>query len=77
MERIRKYEQVYEPISDRRLHYIKLIDMCGLSLPFLIVVHVYIGALFVVGGGGGRGFRGPAPALHQADRHVGPAARGC
>ena len=52
MERIRKYEQVYEPISDRRLHYIKLIDMCGLSLPFLIVVHVYIGALFVVGGGG-------------------------
>ncbi|KIY93213.1 hypothetical protein MNEG_14749 [Monoraphidium neglectum] len=27
LERIRKYEQVYEPISDRRLHYIKLIDM--------------------------------------------------
>ncbi|GBF94979.1 bifunctional 6-phosphofructo-2-kinase fructose-2,6-bisphosphate 2-phosphatase [Raphidocelis subcapitata] len=27
MERIKKYEQVYEPISDRRLHYIKLIDM--------------------------------------------------
>jgi hypothetical protein len=27
LERIRKYEQVYEPINDRRLHYIKLIDM--------------------------------------------------
>jgi hypothetical protein len=29
LERIRKYEQVYEPIGDRRLHYIKLIDMCA------------------------------------------------
>ena len=27
LERIKRYEQVYEPISDRRLHYIKLIDM--------------------------------------------------
>ncbi|GLC46274.1 hypothetical protein PLESTB_000596000 [Pleodorina starrii] len=26
-ERIHKYEEVYEPISDRNLHYIKLIDM--------------------------------------------------
>lgn len=26
-ERIRKYEQVYETITDRRLHYIKLTDM--------------------------------------------------
>ena len=27
-ERIRKYEEVYETITDRNLHYIKLIDMC-------------------------------------------------
>lgn len=27
LARIRKYEQVYEPVNDRRLHYIKLIDM--------------------------------------------------
>ena len=26
-ERIRKYESVYESITDRRLHYIKLTDM--------------------------------------------------
>ena len=26
-ERIRRYETVYETISDRRLHYIKLTDM--------------------------------------------------
>ncbi|EFJ46639.1 hypothetical protein VOLCADRAFT_30993, partial [Volvox carteri f. nagariensis] len=26
-ERIHKYEEVYEPINDRNLHYIKLIDM--------------------------------------------------
>lgn len=25
--RIRKYEEVYETITDRNLHYIKLIDM--------------------------------------------------
>lgn len=25
--RIRKYEEVYEPIDDRSFHYIKLIDM--------------------------------------------------
>jgi 6-phosphofructo-2-kinase/fructose-2,6-biphosphatase len=25
--RIAKYNEVYEPIDDRRLHYIKLIDM--------------------------------------------------
>jgi 6-phosphofructo-2-kinase / fructose-2,6-biphosphatase 3 len=25
--RIRKYEEVYEPISNRNIHYIKLIDM--------------------------------------------------
>lgn len=31
-ERIRKYEDVYETITDRNLHYIKLIDMCGLLL---------------------------------------------
>ena len=27
--RIRKYEEVYETITNRDLHYIKLIDMCG------------------------------------------------
>jgi hypothetical protein len=27
MERIRKYEEVYEPIIDRNMHYIKLTDM--------------------------------------------------
>lgn len=27
-ERIRKYEEVYETITDRNMHYIKLIDMC-------------------------------------------------
>lgn len=26
-ERIKKYEEVYETITDRNLHYIKLIDM--------------------------------------------------
>jgi 6-phosphofructo-2-kinase/fructose-2,6-biphosphatase len=26
-QRILKYNEVYEPIDDRRLHYIKLIDM--------------------------------------------------
>ena len=26
-KRIQNYEDVYEPISDRSLHYIKLIDM--------------------------------------------------
>ena len=26
-ERIRHYEEVYEPIDNRSLHYIKLIDM--------------------------------------------------
>jgi 6-phosphofructo-2-kinase/fructose-2,6-biphosphatase len=26
-QRINKYNEVYEPINDRRLHYIKLIDM--------------------------------------------------
>ena len=26
--RIRKYEEVYETITNRDLHYIKLIDMC-------------------------------------------------
>jgi hypothetical protein len=26
-ERIRKYEEVYETITDRNMHYIKLIDM--------------------------------------------------
>ncbi len=28
-ERIEKYEEVYETITDRNLHYIKLIDMCA------------------------------------------------
>lgn len=28
-DRIRKYEEVYETITDRNLHYIKLIDMCA------------------------------------------------
>ena len=28
-ERIAKYEEVYETITDRNLHYIKLIDMCA------------------------------------------------
>ena len=38
-DRIAKYEEVYETITDRSLHYIKLIDMwapvprCGLPLP--------------------------------------------
>ena len=27
-ERIEKYEEVYETITDRNMHYIKLIDMC-------------------------------------------------
>ena len=27
-QRIQKYEEVYETITDRNLHYIKLIDMC-------------------------------------------------
>ena len=27
-DRIAKYEEVYETITDRNLHYIKLIDMC-------------------------------------------------
>ena len=27
-DRIAKYEEVYETITDRSLHYIKLIDMC-------------------------------------------------
>jgi len=27
-QRIKNYEEVYEPITDRNLHYIKLIDMC-------------------------------------------------
>jgi 6-phosphofructo-2-kinase len=27
--RIRKYEEVYETITNRDLHYIKLIDMCA------------------------------------------------
>ena len=26
-DRIRRYEEVYETITDRNLHYIKLIDM--------------------------------------------------
>lgn len=31
-ERIKKYEEVYETITDRNLHYIKLIDMyCPIS----------------------------------------------
>ena len=28
-DRIARYEEVYETITDRNLHYIKLIDMCG------------------------------------------------
>ena len=28
-ERIRMYEDVYETITDRNMHYIKLIDMCA------------------------------------------------
>ncbi len=31
-ERIRKYEEVYETITDRNLHYIKLIDMYAQSV---------------------------------------------
>ena len=31
-DRICKYEEVYETITDRNLHYIKLIDMCGFPL---------------------------------------------
>lgn len=27
-QRIQKYEEVYETITDRNMHYIKLIDMC-------------------------------------------------
>jgi 6-phosphofructo-2-kinase/fructose-2,6-biphosphatase len=27
MERIAKYEEIYEPITDRIMHYIKLTDM--------------------------------------------------
>jgi 6-phosphofructo-2-kinase/fructose-2,6-biphosphatase len=27
MLRIRKYEEIYEPIEDRNMHYIKLTDM--------------------------------------------------
>lgn len=30
--RIRKYEEVYETITNRDLHYIKLIDMCAVTL---------------------------------------------
>jgi 6-phosphofructo-2-kinase/fructose-2,6-biphosphatase len=26
MERIKKYEEIYEPITDRVMHYIKLTD---------------------------------------------------
>ena len=34
-DRIRKYEEVYETITDRNLHYIKLIDMCAfLPMPY-------------------------------------------
>ena len=32
-DRIRKYEEVYETITDRNLHYIKLIDMCAALCP--------------------------------------------
>lgn len=28
--RIAKYEEVYQTLTDRNLHYIKLIDMCAL-----------------------------------------------
>ena len=28
-DRIAKYEEVYETITDRNMHYIKLIDMCA------------------------------------------------
>lgn len=37
-DRIRKYEEVYETITDRNLHYIKLIDMWG-SLCRRIIDH--------------------------------------
>lgn len=40
--RIAKYEEIYEPITDRVMHYIKLTDMC---------VRVCTGS----GGEGGRG----------------------
>ena len=46
-ERIRNYEEVYETITDRNLHYIKLIDMCDLHhllcsycTACLIVIHL-------------------------------------
>lgn len=33
--RIRKYEEVYETITNRDLHYIKLIDMCAAYQPHI------------------------------------------
>ena len=33
--RIAKYEEVYETITDRNMHYIKLIDMCAAAFAVL------------------------------------------
>lgn len=43
-QRIAKYEEVYETITNRDLHYIKLIDMCarGLRLWCLRVLFVCV-----------------------------------
>ena len=38
-DRIAKYEEVYETITDRNLHYIKLIDMCACRRPSLVAPH--------------------------------------
>ena len=38
-ERIAKYEEVYETITDRNLHYIKLIDMCAAVFAMRMCLH--------------------------------------
>jgi len=48
-DRIAKYEEVYETITDRNLHYIKLIDMCAcwhtsVLAPQASIRHVVIAA---------------------------------
>jgi hypothetical protein len=51
VDRIRKYEEVYEPITDRAMHYIKLTDMC---VCVCVCVCVWV-CVWVWGGGGDPG----------------------
>ena len=39
-KRIKNYEEVYEPITDRNLHYVKLIDMWVLHVCVCVYVCV-------------------------------------